>query len=77
YPYSPTPFRPSFIDLHEQYAKNGVVLNLSGGSTSPMIDGWINMDILDYETVDVVGDALNIPFCNNIFKLTTVPTLLE
>lgn len=77
YPYSPTPFRPSFIDLHERYAKNGLVLNLSGGSTSPMIDGWINMDILDYETVDVVGNALNVPFCNNTFKLIVCNSVLE
>jgi len=77
YPYLRTSFAPSFFDLQRKYVKNQLVLNLSGGSTSPIIDGWINMDILDYETVDVVGDGANIPFCNGTFGLIVCNSVLE
>lgn len=77
YPYTPTPLPPNYRDLQKRFMTNGLALNLSGGHTSPQIDGWVNMDILDYETVDVVGDGLNVPFRSNNFKLIVCNSVLE
>lgn len=77
YPYSPTPLPPNYRNLHERFMTDGLALNLSGGHTSLQIDGWINMDILDYETVDVVGDGVNVPFRSNTFKLIVCNSVLE
>jgi SAM-dependent methyltransferase len=77
YPYLATPAPPSFVDLHKKYSEGGHVLSLSGGSTSPDLEGWINMDILDYKTVDTLGDALNLPFNDNVFDFITSNSSLE
>jgi len=77
YPYRSVKFPPSFIDLHERYSSGGHVLSLGGGSTSPDLPGWINMDISSYTTVDCVGDACNLPFNDKTFSLIVSNSTLE
>lgn len=77
YPYVPVWQPPSFSELHDHYSKGGLVLHLGGGETNPPLEGWVNLDILPYTSVDVVGDARRLPCADDTFDLIVSNSMLE
>ena len=54
----------------------GLVLNLGSGSTK-LGDNVVNIDIQDYEEVDVIGNIHHLPFADNSFEGAICAATLE
>jgi len=56
--------------------KNKLTLNI-GSSSKKVYPNTINLDIGNFENVDVVADGKNLPFKNNSFDLVLIESVLE
>ena len=68
---------PTYLDFIDKYYIGGNILELGGGPNGLAIDGALNFDINDYQTVDVIGDARNMCFQDNIFEMIISNSVLE
>lgn len=63
-------------EIMKNINKDLLVLDLGGGSRC-LGKGVVNVDIVPYKETDVVADAKNIPFKDNIFDIVIMQALLE
>ena len=68
---------PNYKEFLEKYNISGKVLELGGGPNSMNVDGVVNCDINAYSTVDIIGDARNLPFQDNTFDAIICNSVLE
>ena len=68
---------PTYTEFFKKYYINGRVLDLGGGPNSLNKIGMVNLDVNDYPTVDIIGDARRMPFSNNSFDAIISNSMLE
>ncbi len=68
---------PTYNDFIENYSIKELILELGGGPNSLNRKGVVNLDVNNYATVDVIGDARRIPFLNNTFDAIICNSVLE
>lgn len=68
---------PRYQEFLERFSVQGLILELGGGPSSISIPGVINLDVNNYPTVDIIGDARRLPFVDNAFGAIICNSVLE
>jgi SAM-dependent methyltransferase len=68
---------PTYTEFIERYGVTDYILELGGGPNSLHIPGVVNLDVNDYRSVDVIGDARRLPFDDNSFQAVISNSVLE
>lgn len=68
---------PTYREFIDTHAIKGRILELGGGPNSMSLPGVVNIDINNYNTVDVIGDARRLPFKDNSFDAIISNSVLE
>lgn len=76
-PYYRVQIGPRYMDFIESYGIKGTIMELGGGPNSLDIPGVVNLDINNYNSVDVIGDARRIPFQNDSYDAIISNSVLE
>ena len=71
------PIPPEVIELMKLVPENGLILDCGGGDRVLGDPRYINMDYQPYQLPAVYGDALKLPFRNDMFDLVFSQALLE
>lgn len=73
---SENPYHIPALQLIERY-KDGLILDVGAGKRNTYYSNVVNLDIIDYDTTDVVSVGERLPFYDNVFDAIHSNAVLE
>jgi len=70
-------FPPTFLELVSEAGRNIRILDVGGGDRRLKHPGYINLEIVPYDTVDVLGDSHSLPLKSNSFDIVLCQATIE
>lgn len=70
-------FRPRFYEILRQLPHDAVILDVGGGKRQLDDKRYINLEYSPYEEPDLLGDAMNLPFRDNVIDFVYSSAVLE